>query len=163
MSTSAQDFSFYTFLKNKFNSLRNSFQEIFVMQDVQQWIKNCEGLDLNTYVDTNGHVTVGWGRNLGNGIRLDEAELMFQNDYKQAIEELEQHEWYTMQPQGVKNALINMNFNLGIEELLEFKAMIHCLSNKDYTGAALAALDSKWAKEVGGRAKDVAVMIRAGQ
>lgn len=30
------------------------------MQDLELWIKNCEGLDLHTYIDTNGHVTVGW-------------------------------------------------------------------------------------------------------
>jgi lysozyme len=133
------------------------------MQDLQQWIKTCEGLDLNTYVDTNGHVTVGWGRNLENGIHLDEAELMFQNDLKQTIEELEQCQWYHNQPDGVKNALINMNFNLGINKLLEFKEMIHCLQTYDYTGAAQAALNSVWANEVYERANDIAVMIRAGK
>jgi len=133
------------------------------MQDLQQWIKNCEGLDLHTYIDTNGHVTVGWGRNLENGIRLDEAELMFQNDLKQTISELEQCSWYINQPQGVKNALINMNFNLGITKMLEFKDMIHCLQCYDYTGAAQAALNSAWAKQVHQRATDIAVMIRAGK
>ncbi len=133
------------------------------MHDLQQWIKGYEGLDLHSYVDTNGHVTVGWGRNLEDGISLDEAELMFQNDLKKTIDELEQKSWFTMQNPGVKNALINMNFNLGIEKLLEFKTMIHCLSARDFTGAALAALDSVWAKEVGQRAKDIAVMIREGK
>jgi lysozyme len=133
------------------------------MQDLELWIKNCEGLDLHTYVDTNGHVTVGWGRNLENGIRLDEAELMFQNDLKQTIGELEPLAWFSTQPQGVKNALINMNFNLGITKLLEFKDMISALEKKDYTTAAQAALNSVWAKEVHERATDIAVMIRAGQ
>src|ERR1700679_1258620 len=108
------------------------------MQDLQLWIKNCERLDLNTYIDTNGHVLVGWGRNLENGIRLDEAELMFQNDLKQTIEELESLSWYNSQPQGIKNALINMNFNLGIQKMLEFKDMITALENKNYPGAAHA-------------------------
>lgn len=130
---------------------------------VQDWIKHCEGLDLHTYVDTNGHVTVGWGRNLEDGIHLDEAELMFQNDLKQTISELDPMTWYSIQPQGVKNALINMNFNLGITKLLDFKEMISALETKSYSVAASAALNSLWAKEVGQRAKDVAVMISEGK
>lgn len=132
------------------------------MQDLELWIKNCEGLDLHTYIDTNGHVTVGWGRNLENGIRLDEAELMFQNDLKQTIGELEPLSWFNSQPQGVKNALINMNFNLGITKMLEFKDMITALEHKNYSGAAQAALNSLWAKQVHQRAKDIAVAISAG-
>ena len=133
------------------------------MQDLQQWIKSCEGLDLHSYVDTNGHLTIGWGRNLENGIRLDEAELMFKNDLEQTISELQQCDWFTMQPPGVRNALINMNFNLGITKMNGFKKMIAALKAKDYTTAAAEALDSTWAKQVHQRATDIAVMIREGK
>jgi lysozyme len=133
------------------------------MQDLQLWIKTCEGLKLKSYVDTNGHITIGWGRNLENGISLDEAELMFQNDYKQTVSELKLYDWYLMQPLGVQSALINMNFNLGITKLLGFKKMIAALTIKDYTTAALEALDSRWANQVHKRANDIAVMIRAGK
>jgi lysozyme len=68
-----------------------------------------------------------------------------------------------MQPPGVQNALINMCFNLGIDELCMFNAMIKFLEIKDYTNAAKAALESKWAKQVGQRAKDVALMISLGK
>lgn len=126
---------------------------------VQQWIKNNEGLDLHTYIDTTGHCTVGWGRNLENGISLDEAELMFQNDLKQTISQLEKCSWYINQHQNVKNALINMNFNLGINKLSQFHGMITALEAKNYTLAAQEALNSLWAKQVGDRAKQIAVMI----
>lgn len=132
------------------------------MQDIKKWIKCYEGLKLDTYIDTTGHLTVGWGRNLVNGINLDEAELMFENDFKRSVDELETQSWYINQSQNVKNALINMNFNLGIHKLLEFKKMILALEDKDYTKAAQEALDSLWAKQVGQRAKDVALMIRQG-
>jgi len=128
----------------------------------QAWIKKCEGLFLETYIDSLGHLTVGWGRNLENGIRLDEAELMFQNDLKQSVSELEGCAWYLIQPPHVKNALINMNFNLGIHKLSGFKKMITALEQKNYTVAAMEALDSLWAKQVVQRAKDVALMIRQG-
>lgn len=133
-----------------------------VDEQTQAWIKNFEGLKLDTYIDTTGHLTVGWGRNLENGIRLDEAELMFQNDLQQTVHELEQCDWYLMQSDHIKNALINMNFNLGIEKLSQFKNMIAALKDKDYTQASLSALDSLWAKQVPNRAKDIALMIRQG-
>ena len=126
---------------------------------VQAWIKQDEGLKLETYVDTTGHLTVGWGRNLQNGIRLDEAELMFQNDLAHTVNELLQQPWYDSLPHNVQNALINMNFNLGITKLLEFKEMIAALENKNYRAAAQAALNSLWAKQVPNRAKEIAVMI----
>jgi lysozyme len=132
---------------------------INVDPSVQAWIKQDEGLKLHTYIDTNGHCTVGWGRNLENGIRLDEAELMFQNDLAQTVHELLQQPWYGSLPHNVQNALINMNFNLGITKLLEFKEMIAALENKNYPAAAKAALNSLWAKQVPNRAKEIAVMI----
>lgn len=133
------------------------------MTDVQAWIKNCEALILTLYLDATGNPTIGWGRNLRKGISKDEAELMFQNDFKETVAELETCAWYRPLPDGVKNALINMNFNLGIGKLLQFKQMIAALTAKNYTLAAQAALDSKWATQVGNRAKDVAVMIREGK
>jgi lysozyme len=133
------------------------------MQDLQQWIKNCEKLNLESYIDTNGHLTIGWGRNLENGIRLDEAELMFKNDLKQTIQELDAQHWFVNLPDNVQAALINMNFNLGITKLNGFKKMIAALQTKDYTTAALEALDSRWAKQVGQRATDISVMIREGK
>lgn len=131
-------------------------------EQLEAWIKKCEGLKLETYVDTTGHLTVGWGRNLDNGIRLDEAELMFQNDLKQATQELKECPWFLDLPDGVQKALINMNFNLGIHKLSTFKKMIAALVDKNYTLAAIEALDSLWAKQVGERAKDIALMIRQG-
>jgi lysozyme len=133
------------------------------MTYVQDWIKHCEGLKTQTYIDSTGHITIGWGRNLSNGISLDEAELLFQNDFNRAVNELTQYTWYQIQPQSVKDALINMNFNLGIERLLSFKKMIKALSIKDYTNAAVEALDSTWANQVGQRARDIALMIREGK
>ncbi len=133
------------------------------MDDVRLWIKKCEGLKLQMYTDITGNPTIGWGRNLRKDISLDEAELMFENDFKEAIAELETCVWYHPLPDGVKNALINMNFNLGIEKLLKFTHMINALIAKNYTLAAQEALDSLWATQVGQRAKDIAVMLREGK
>jgi len=133
------------------------------MKDVQQWIKNCEGLKLHLYIDTKGNPTLGWGRNLRKGISSDEAELMFQNDFRQTLAELDSCEWYLSLPYIVKCAIINMNFNLGLTKLLGFTKMIAALTDKNYTVAAQEVLNSLWATQVGQRAKDVSIMIREGK
>jgi lysozyme len=131
--------------------------------DLQNWIKQCEVVKYHPYMDTIGNVKIGYGRNLDNGINLDEAQLMFKNDYDRTVKELENQDWYTIQPQGVKFALINMNFNIGIEKLLEFHEMITSLKKKDYNLAADASLNSLWANKVGRRAVDIAKLIRDGK
>lgn len=131
---------------------------------LKAWIKKCEGYSAKPYKDTVDKLTIGWGRNLDDvGISTDEAELMINNDIMSSINDLKQYSWYLIQPESVKNALINMRFNMGMPRLLAFKKMIRALINKDYVRASMEALNSKWANQVGQRAKDVAVMIREGK
>lgn len=133
------------------------------MIDIDTWIKNQEGLKLTIYKDIVDKWTVGYGRNIQDrGISTDEAELMFQNDKKLCIKQLNQYSWYLVAPQHTQFALINMCFNMGINRLLGFKKMVRALIEKNYTQAAIEALDSKWAQQVGQRAKDVALMMRQG-
>lgn len=130
---------------------------------LKAWIRSGEGYNRMPYLDSVGKLTIGFGRNLhDNGISIDEAELMLSNDINLAIKELQELEWYNIQPDSVKTALINMNFNLGISRLLEFHKMIAALSNKDYATAAREALTSLWSHQIGERAKDIAIMIRQG-
>jgi len=130
----------------------------------KDWIRRGEGYDNMPYIDTAGKLTIGYGRNLqDNGISLEEAEFMLDNDIKRALADVEDKEWYKDQPEGVQRALVNMSFNLGLTRLLTFKKMIAALLEKDYAKAAREALDSKWAHQVGDRAKDIAVMIREGK
>lgn len=131
--------------------------------DIKKWIKNNEGLRLKLYKDTVNKWTVGYGRNIeDNGISKEEADFMFDNDFARCQKELSIYSWYINQPENVQAALMNMCFNLGISRLLGFRKMIASLNAKDYTTASIEALDSKWATQVGQRAKDVALMMRQG-
>lgn len=133
------------------------------MMSLKDWIKHHEALQLRLYLDTVGKQTIGWGRNIeDNGISKEEADFMFDNDFSRCQRELASYPWYVNQPKNVQDALMNMCFNIGIGRLLGFKKMIMALVSKDYTKAAIEALDSKWAAQVGQRAKDVALMIRQG-
>lgn len=123
-----------------------------------------EGYDDKPYLCTAGKLTIGYGRNLqDNGISQDEGDLMLENDMKRCEKDLLTCSWYLDSPSSVKDALFNMCFNLGLPRLLGFKRMIAAIKNKDYVTAAREALDSKWATQVGKRAKDVALMIREGK
>jgi len=132
--------------------------------ELRQWIKTDEGYKDSLYKDSVGKWTIGYGRNIeDNGILPDEGELMFTNDLKRAIKDVEGFTWYLNSPDGVKKALINMSFNMGLPRLLGFRKMIAALIVKDYTKASIEALDSVWSKQVGSRAKEIAVMIREGK
>lgn len=133
-------------------------------EEIKKWIKKCESCVLTPYFDTEGILTIGWGRNLrDNGILQKEADYLFDNDFDYVENQLGGFPWYVDQPPGVRAALINMCFNLGITRLRGFKKMITALNIKNYTVAAEEALNSKWAMQVGKRAKDVALMIREGK
>lgn len=133
------------------------------MKNLKDWIKKCEGYNSHPYLDTVGKVTIGYGRNIDdNGISQAEGDYLFDNDFARCERELAPYPWYVNQPKNVQDALMNMCFNLGIGRLLGFRKMIAALTVKDYTTAAMEALDSKWASQVGQRAKDVALMIRQG-
>lgn len=120
-----------------------------------------EGKENKPYKCTTGHLTIGVGRNLDDvGLTDEECLYLLRNDIQRCKNELIQFDWYLQQPENVKVALVRMNFNLGLTKLLGFKKMIKALEEKNYTKAAMEALDSKWADQVGDRAKDIAVQIR---
>jgi lysozyme len=132
-------------------------------EQLKNWLRHDEGFETMPFVCSAGKLTIGYGRNLqDNGISKDEAELMLENDMKRTEKDLLSCQFYLDAPPAVKDALFNMCFNLGLPRLLGFKKMIQAIKDKDYTKAALEALDSKWAVQVKGRAKDVAVMMRIG-
>ncbi|OJT01555.1 glycoside hydrolase family protein [Marinobacter nauticus] len=123
-----------------------------------------EGLRLKPYRDTVGKLTVGYGRNLDDvGITPEEAELMLDND----IDAAEKHlltvdEYNGLDP--IRQAVIcNMCFNLGFYGLMAFRKMWKAIARKDYTEASKQMLDSRWARQVGYRAQELAEIMRTGE
>jgi len=132
--------------------------------NLSDWIIAHEGVRLKPYTDTLGSLTIGCGRNLdGKGITLDEAYFLLDNDIQRCVRELSVYPWFLGLDRNRQDALVNMCFNLGITRLLGFRKMIDALSKRDFTTASLEALDSKWAKQVKGRATDIALVIREGK
>lgn len=138
--------------------------EVFMLMCKNQLIKH-EGLVLNPYKCTSGALTIGVGRNLdARGISKAEAMFMLDNDLNDCISQLQTHlgDIYLRLNDTRKLVLVNMCFNLGIFGLLQFRKTIAYLRAKEYDNAAKEMLDSKWAKQVGNRAKELAEMMRKG-
>ena len=122
-----------------------------------------EGLRLKPYRDTVGKLTIGFGRNLDDqGITEDEAETLLQNDIGRTLVELDRaFPWWIGLPDDVQRGLANMAFNLGLTRLRSFKLMLGGLERGDFRRAAVEALASKWADQVGQRAVRIAALFRS--
>jgi lysozyme len=59
--------------------------------------------------------------------------------------------------------MVDMLFNLGLPKLLKFKNTLAAIRQGDYERAARGMLNSKWARQVGRRAKELAEMMRTGE
>ena len=126
-------------------------------------VKRHEGLRLKVYKCTAGKNTIGYGRNLDDvGISADEAEYLLKHDLENAEIDAQRFPIYEKLNQVRKDVLIEMVFNLGYSRLSGFKKMFAALERKDYDGAANEMLDSKWARDVGERAKTLAYFMRIG-
>ena len=126
-------------------------------------VKRHEGLRLKMYKCTAGKNTIGYGRNLDDvGISADEAELMLKHDLENAEQDAKKFPVYEKLNQVRKDVIIEMVFNLGYSRLSGFKKMFAALERKDYDGAANEMLDSKWAGDVGERARTLAYFMRIG-
>jgi len=117
------------------------------------------------YVDTTGHITVGIGRCLTErGISSSEAFQLLDDDILYFTGKLNNlFPFFSDLSEPRQIALIDMCFNLGVNGLLEFKNMICSLEQKDFNKAADDMLESKWAEQVGDRAKTLSHIIKTNQ
>lgn len=124
-------------------------------------IKRHEGYIKHPYKDTVGKLTIGIGRNLDDlGISELEAEYLCMNDLQSAATELNKtFGWYYSLTKRRKQAMINLLFNIGLPKLLEFRKFLAAMGNGNYPLAAQELLDSQYAKQVKGRADELALQI----
>lgn len=121
-------------------------------------IKSHEGVRTHPYHDTVGKITIGVGRNLTDrGLSVEEINLLFETDMKMAEDCLDMWlpDWRELSLKQ-QAGLVSMAFNLGGPRLAQFKKMRAALQARNFPLAAQEALASKWARQVGHRAKEVA-------
>ena len=128
-------------------------------------LKRHEGMKLKPYKCTAGKLTIGIGRNLEDvGISEDEAETLLRHDIIEATNQLlNAFPWMGALNDARASAMINFTFNVGIGTVKKFKQTMEYMKNCDYENAATALLDSRYAKQVGSRANEIAEQIRTGK
>jgi len=130
--------------------------------DKIELIKKHEGLRLRPYKCSAGKLTIGYGRNIeDSGISKQEAEIMLCNDISSCESELDLNIpiWRGLS-EPRRAVLINMVFNLGYPRFSKFKKMLKAIKDKDFNRAAAEMLDSRWARQVGNRAIELAEIMK---
>ena len=138
------------------------------MEKLIETLKRHEGVKNHAYKDSLGVLTIGCGRNIsdskkhhGLGLSDDEIDYMLSNDIIRTIKELSsEYTWFHDLEEGARrDAIINMHFNLGKVRFASFKVAIGHMEKAAHKEAASEFLNSKWAKQVKGRALEVTDMI----
>lgn len=127
-------------------------------------LRRHEGIRLKPYLDTENRWTIGVGRNLTDkGITDQEAEFLLRNDMEDAIDDARAvFPAFDSLDDLRQEALVNMAFNLGRARLLKFEKFFDALTVGDWGLASAEMLRSRWAKQVGARANELAGMILHG-
>lgn len=143
-------------------------------------LRRDEGERLRAYKDTVGKWTIGVGRNLDDvgtaplgrsvadvkakGVSRAESALMLAHDLGRVDADLDRKlAWWRELDPVRQRVLVNMCFNLGIGGLLGFVNTLAMVKARRHTEAAANMLKSKWAGQVGNRAKRLSEMMKTGK
>ena len=131
-----------------------------------EMLKRHEGVESHVYRCSAGYETIGVGRNIsksGMGLSDDEVDYLLENDIERVIKELSsEYPWFNTLDDVRKDAMIDISFNLGATRLRGFKRALAAMEVADYTTAAKEFLDSKWSRDVKGRATELCYMVETG-
>jgi lysozyme len=131
-----------------------------------EMLKRHEGVRSHVYLCSAGYETIGVGRNIsksGMGLSDDEVDYLLENDIVRVIKELSsEYPWFKDLDDVRKDAMIDISFNLGATRLRGFKRALAAMEVADYTTAAKEFLDSKWSRDVKGRATELCYMVETG-
>tara|TARA_R100000458_G_C8268471_1_gene243298 strand:+ start:70 stop:507 length:438 start_codon:yes stop_codon:yes gene_type:complete len=124
-----------------------------------------EGYKYEIYEDHLGYATLGvghlildtdpeFGKPLGTPVSEERILECLNNDIDIVCRELDKNmPWWKDLDDNKMRVLANMSFNLGLPRLSGFKNFLGALESGDYEKAAVEMMDSKWATQVGDRAK----------
>jgi len=146
--------------------------------DIFNFIKQHEGYRPAVYMDTVGKPTVGIGLNLKrqdapaivtsaganyqnvlNGTQQltdEQIKSIFKTTIAIAYADAKKYiPKYDSLPKNIKLAILDLSFNLGYTNLSKFVKLKQAIERNDYKSAAGELTNSKWATQVGNRAKNL--------
>jgi lysozyme len=133
-----------------------------------------EGGRHRAYLCPAGVLTIGWGHSLearpirglgpGSSISEAEAESLLRADLTELAFLLDTRmPWWRGLGPARSAVLLDMAFNLGLSGLLGFRKMLAAVRRNSFDEAAREMLDSRWAAQVGTRARELAAMMKSGK
>lgn len=136
------------------------------MNSLEDQLARDENEVLYAYQDSLGFWTIGVGHLIdvrkGGMISLEVSRMLLRLDIAEAVAFVDKNlPWAQCLDPIRKEALVNMAFNMK-EHLLEFHDFLAKLEANQFSAAAAAMLDSKWATQVGDRAKRLSIQIQSG-
>ncbi|WP_428065321.1 glycoside hydrolase family protein [Candidatus Proelusimicrobium volucris] len=136
-----------------------------MIEKLTERLRQSEGLSFVPYKCPAGYLTIGYGHNLeANGISLEAAELLLRQDIEIALKQVKNaFAWCSQLDEARMSVLVDMCFNMGITRLCGFKKMLSAVEAGDYKTAAKEMLNSKWARQVKGRAVELGKIMETGE
>jgi len=130
-------------------------------------LKLHEGLRLKPYKDSKGNLSIGYGHNLDDkSITSRAAETILYDDIRDAYIDAQcfvgVDTWRNLSNPR-QAVVIDMAFNMGLGRLSKFNKFKEALIAKKWLIAASEMMDSRWAGQVGKRAKRLSEIMYSGQ
>jgi len=144
-------------------SMQSKILEVNEM-NLKERIKRHEGKRNKPYEDSEGVLTVGYGRNLRDVPFTDhEIDVLFATDFERALLGARSFNVYQDLNDVRRGILVEMVFQMGRAGVWKFKKFLKAARAKDWEGAYTELLDSQWAKQTPARAQELANLFRRGK
>lgn len=136
--------------------------------NLKDQLKREEGMVPHAYQDSMGYLTIGVGRLIdvrkGGGLSPDEIDYLLDNDITAKTHEvMRDMPWAATLSEPRQAVLVSMAFQMGISGLRWFRTTLDHVEAGQYRLAALAMLDSVWAKQTPERAHRLSVQMETGE
>ena len=118
-------------------------------------IKKNEGFSSRFYKDQLGNYTIGYGHLIRKKeiilfkkkIKVSFFQNLFENDFKAALDDYNKHFRKYSFSQNIKELIVEMIFQMGIQNVLSFKKTLRHIRKNNKFLAALEMMDSIWYKQ----------------
>ena len=137
------------------------------LDNLKEMIIKHEGHEARVYKCPNGFDTIGYGFAIKDLFMDKEiADLILDKHIRAILANIEANDdwdqWFWDKPQGVKEVLVNMIYQMGFSGVRKFKKTIKYIREDKLLLAGEEMLDSKWARsDSPNRAKELSDIIKS--
>ena len=126
-------------------------------------IKKNEGFLSRSYKDQLGNYTIGYGHLIRKKevilfkkqFKVSFFQNLFENDFKTALDDYNKHFRKYSFSQNIKELIVEMIFQMGIQNVLTFKKTLRYIKKNNKFLASLEMIDSAWYKQTPLRAENL--------